>query len=106
MDFLSVKIGRQELSYDDVRLLGNLDWLQQARRHDMLLIKGLHRGYQIDIGLAYNQNSDVIGVNGTTYVPANIPSHVKKQFRFAHLVQELRVYWQPVLQISMTEKNC
>lgn len=77
MDFLSVKIGRQELSYDDVRLLGNLDWLQQARRHDMLLIKGLHRGYQIDIGLAYNQNSDVIGVNGTTYVPANIPSHVK-----------------------------
>ena len=26
----SLKIGRQELVYDDVRLLGNLDWLQQA----------------------------------------------------------------------------
>src|SRR6187402_2911225 len=29
----TVKIGRQELVYDDSRLLGNLDWLQQARRH-------------------------------------------------------------------------
>src|SRR5258706_4866967 len=34
VDYLSVKIGRQELLYDDSRLLGNLDWLQQARRHD------------------------------------------------------------------------
>jgi hypothetical protein len=32
---LSLKIGRQELVYDDVRLLGNLDWLQQGRRHDL-----------------------------------------------------------------------
>ena len=28
---LQVKLGRQELNYDDARLLGNLDWLQQAR---------------------------------------------------------------------------
>ena len=27
----ALKIGRQELVYDDVRLLGNLDWLQQAQ---------------------------------------------------------------------------
>lgn len=36
-DNLSLKIGRQELIYDDVRLLGNLDWLQQGRRFDMAL---------------------------------------------------------------------
>ena len=36
IDLMSIKIGRQELIYDDVRLIGNLDWLQQARRHDML----------------------------------------------------------------------
>jgi hypothetical protein len=27
----ALKIGRQELLYDDSRLLGNLDWLQQAQ---------------------------------------------------------------------------
>ena len=44
LDLLTVKIGRQELIYDDVRLIGNLDWLQQARRHDMMLLKAVHHG--------------------------------------------------------------
>ena len=35
---LSLKVGRQELLYDDSRLLGNLDWLQQGRRHDAALL--------------------------------------------------------------------
>jgi hypothetical protein len=71
-DALSVKIGRQELIYDDVRLIGNLDWLQQARRHDMVLLKGVHHGWQFDIGQAFNQNNDAFGLTGTSYVPANI----------------------------------
>ncbi|MEA5140729.1 alginate export family protein [Arcicella rigui] len=72
VDLLSIKIGRQELIYDDVRLIGNLDWLQQARRHDMVLLKGVHHGWQFDIGLAYNQNSDAFGITNTSYVPANL----------------------------------
>jgi hypothetical protein len=52
------KIGRQELVYDDVRLLGNLDWLQQARRHDAALIKFDHKGWTIHLGAAYNQNAE------------------------------------------------
>jgi hypothetical protein len=74
---LSLKIGRQELIYDDVRLLGNLDWLQQARRHDMALLKMLHKGWQVDIGYAFNQNSDAFGITGTSYVPGNLPAYVK-----------------------------
>ncbi len=77
LDFLSIKIGRQELSYDDVRLLGNLDWLQQGRRHDMALLKTMHKGWQVDIGYAYNQNSDAFGITNTSYVPANVPAYVK-----------------------------
>jgi hypothetical protein len=76
-DLMSVKIGRQELSYDDVRLIGNLDWLQQARRHDMALLKTIHKGYQVEIGFAYNQNSDAFGISSTGYVPANIAPYVK-----------------------------
>lgn len=74
---LSLKIGRQELSYDDVRLIGNLDWLQQGRRHDMALLKILHKGWQADIGYAFNQNTDAFGITGTSYVPGNLPAYVK-----------------------------
>lgn len=76
-DQLSLKIGRQELSYDDVRLIGNLDWLQQGRRHDMALLKMMHNGWQVDLGYAYNQNSDAFGITNTSYVPGNIPAYVK-----------------------------
>jgi hypothetical protein len=54
----SVKIGRQELVYDDVRLLGNLDWLQQARRHDAILFKFEHKGWIAHLGGAFNQNAE------------------------------------------------
>src|SRR5690606_3857444 len=54
----SIKIGRQELVYDDVRLLGNLDWLQQARRHDAAVIKFDHNGLTAHLGAAYNQNAE------------------------------------------------
>lgn len=55
---LTLKVGRQELVYDDVRLLGNLDWLQQARRHDAVLLKLSHNGYTFHAGAAYNQNAE------------------------------------------------
>lgn len=54
----SVRIGRQELVYDDVRLLGNLDWLQQARRHDAVVFKFDHRGWTAHLGAALNQNAE------------------------------------------------
>ncbi|WP_339648546.1 alginate export family protein, partial [uncultured Salegentibacter sp.] len=33
-DNFSVKLGRQELNYDNFRFLGNLDWALQGRAHD------------------------------------------------------------------------
>jgi len=54
----TVKIGRQELVYDDSRLLGNLDWLQQARRHDAALVKFDHAGWTAHVGAAFNQNAE------------------------------------------------
>ncbi|HSC55465.1 MAG TPA: alginate export family protein [Phnomibacter sp.] len=77
LDLLSLKIGRQELAYDDARLIGNLDWLQQGRRHDMALLKALHHGWQIEVGQAFNQNTDAFGYTGTGYVPGNVPAYVK-----------------------------
>ncbi len=75
VDQLSFKIGRQELVYDDGRLLGNVDWLQQGRRFDMALLKLQHHGWQAELGYAYNQNGE--NAAGTAYVPGNVPSVVK-----------------------------
>ncbi len=76
LDNLSVKIGRQALIYDDVRLLGDLDWLQQARRHDAIVLKAQHHGWQFDVGLGFNQNNDNFGNTGTAYVAGNVPAYI------------------------------
>jgi hypothetical protein len=55
---LSLKIGRQEISYDDERLLGGLNWLQQARRHDAAILKFAHKTWTVDVGAAFNQNRE------------------------------------------------
>jgi hypothetical protein len=77
VEYFSVKIGRQELLYDDSRLLGNLDWLQQARRHDAIVFKLLQSGWQVDLGAAFNQNTDAFNYNGTYYTPANVSPYVR-----------------------------
>ncbi len=77
VEYFAVKIGRQELLYDDSRLLGNLDWLQQARRHDAIVFKILNKGWQFDLGAAFNQNTDAFNYNGTYYTPANVMPYVK-----------------------------
>ena len=61
----SIKMGRQEIIYDDHRLLGNLDWLQQARRHDALIAKFQAGRWSLHAGAAYNQNKE--SASGTIY---------------------------------------
>lgn len=81
VEYFSVKIGRQELLYDDSRLLGNLDWLQQARRHDAIVFKLLQSGWQVDLGAAFNQNTDAFNYSGTYYAAAK--NYKAMQFLYA-----------------------
>jgi len=53
-DKFSVKLGRQELNYDDQRILGAVNWAQQARSHDLALFK-YEDGFKLHFGLAVNQ---------------------------------------------------
>ena len=62
---ISLKLGRQELIYDDQRLLGNLDWLQQARRHDAAIVKYESTNWIAHLGGAFNQNKE--NATGTIY---------------------------------------
>ncbi|MDX1327880.1 MAG: alginate export family protein, partial [Arenibacter sp.] len=61
---VSVKLGRQEISYDDHRIFGNVGWAQQGRSHDALLLKYQKSNFNIHLGLAYNQDGE--NLFGTT----------------------------------------
>ncbi len=64
-DSLFIKTGRQEIYYDNGRLLDNGGFNQIGTVHDALLLKYNIRGFSADLGLAYNQSKDT--VNSTDY---------------------------------------
>ena len=88
---LSLKIGRQEISYDDQKVLGGLDWLQQGRRHDAIVFRFANKGWIADLGAAFNQNKELN--TGTVYngVPTaygagtNGIGTMYKSFQYAYL---------------------
>ncbi|MBW6492666.1 MAG: alginate export family protein [Lentimicrobium sp.] len=65
---LSLKAGRMELVYDDARMLGNVDWAQQGRSHDIGLIKYEKNVWKFHAGLAYNQDKEQM--SGRVYTVA------------------------------------
>lgn len=53
----SLKLGRQEIDYDDARIIGSVGWAQQARSHDAAILKFKAEKIKADLGFAYNQDS-------------------------------------------------
>ncbi len=56
---LSIKVGRQIISYDNQRFLGGLEWAQQGRRHDAFVFKYAKAKSKLDIGIALNNDDTV-----------------------------------------------
>ena len=65
---LTLRAGRQELVYDNHRLLGNVNWTQQGRSHDALRLRFKDEDTELsaDVGLAYNQEGENILNNDFT----------------------------------------
>lgn len=87
-DIFAIKVGRQELAYDDQRILGNVGWAQQARSHDAMLLKfnNLGSNIRLDVGATYNQESEK---NKNTSYP-----HTNKAMQYAWLNQSTdKFYW-------------
>lgn len=80
----SLKMGRQELAYDDHRILGNLDWANLTISHDALVIKYANKkkDFNWHIGGAYNQVGEPLF--GTKYPLKNY-----KHFVFSWLRKDL-----------------
>ena len=58
----SIRIGRQELNYDDERILGGLDWHQAGRWHDVALFRYEPESFTLHAAAGVSQdNENVIG---------------------------------------------
>lgn len=77
-DKWSGKIGRQVLSYDNQRILGEIGWAQQAQSHDALLFSYKKSKSQLDLGLALNNS------NENVYETAYNTTYKNMQFAWFH----------------------
>lgn len=62
---LFAKVGRQELAYDDERIMGRNDWAVAALSHDVLKFGYEGHGHKLHGILAFNQNAE--NTNGGTF---------------------------------------
>jgi hypothetical protein len=77
---IAVRAGRQELIYDNHRIFGNVGWAQQARSHDLAMIKYTKKKLKVDLGLAFNQDSE--SLFETTYTTQG--NYKTMQYVWAH----------------------
>ena len=77
----NLKLGRQEIIYDDSRIFGNVGWAQQARSHDAIIakIKTSEKG-RLDIGFALNSDSQ----SGIKTIYSNVAGYKTFQYAWYH----------------------
>ena len=75
---VALKIGRQEIVYNDARIFGNVDWAQQGRSHDVAMLKVKDGKFKLDLGLAFNQDGESLTGNILT-------TNTYKSFQYAWL---------------------
>ncbi len=68
-DKWSARMGRQVLSYDNQRILGEQDWGQQAQSHDAFTVTYQTEKQKLDFGGAYNSTAE--NTFQTPYTVAN-----------------------------------
>ncbi len=80
-DKVTLKLGRQEIVYDDHRIFGNVGWAQQARSHDAFLFKYTpNKNNRLDLGFAVNADSE--GITDVLY--SNAAGYKAFQYAWYH----------------------
>ncbi|MFK5972362.1 MAG: alginate export family protein [Flavobacteriaceae bacterium] len=78
---ISLKLGRQEIVYDDHRIFGNVGWAQQARSHDAFIFKYVaDQKNRLDIGLALNADTQ----GGVDALYSNAAGYKTFQYAWYH----------------------
>jgi hypothetical protein len=82
---MAVRVGRQELDYDNARFLGGLDWAQQGRSHDAARwMYADTSGFSVHAGAGFNQNvpSEPTQLSGTFY--SGLDNYKTMQYLWLH----------------------
>ncbi|MCH7400814.1 hypothetical protein ACFOUP_12605 [Belliella kenyensis] len=104
----AIKLGRQELNYDNFRFLGNLDWALQARSHDFALVKYEKKFMKLHFGGAYNQAEQTLieqpYLIPLQYKTAQMARYENKwgKFMFSALAWNDGRYWQEIDNLGNT----
>lgn len=81
-DYLKLKIGRQELSIDDERLVGKRNWSNPGLSYDAAVFKYKKNDFSIDVVLSYNNT--ILNLFAGEFSPIKIKSlnyvYLKKKF--------------------------
>ncbi|WP_456314562.1 alginate export family protein [Pseudomonas shirazensis] len=75
----SARMGRQVLSYDNQRILGEQDWGQQAQSHDALTVSFHTEKHHLDFGGAYNSDAE-----NTFQTPYTVANYKAMQYAWYH----------------------
>ena len=75
----SAKMGRQEISYDNQRILGGLDWAQQGQSHDALRLTYKNEKSHLDVGYALSAMGETL-----VETPYTVASYKNMQFAWYH----------------------
>ncbi|WP_343616902.1 alginate export family protein [Flavobacterium sp.] len=75
----SARMGRQVLSYDNQRILGEQDWAQQAESHDALTVSFHTETQKLDFGGAYNSTAENI-----IQTPYTVSNYKTLQYAWYH----------------------
>jgi hypothetical protein len=100
-----IKLGRQELNYDNARFLGNLDWALQARAHDFGLVKYEKGNTKLHFGGGYNQDAQQLSGNIFT-----TPNQYKlaQMARYENLLGKLQfslLFWNDGRQYTINDST-
>ena len=74
----SARLGRQVLSYDNQRIMGEIDWAQQGQSHDAALLTFKPNNHQLDLGFAVNSDAEKL------YRDVNTASYKHMQYAWYH----------------------
>ena len=80
---LFLKIGRQELAYDDGRIIGNDDWTMTAPTHDVLKLGYDGDNHKVHLLAAYNQDAENID-SGNSYYSGGLQPYKTMQTLWYH----------------------
>lgn len=73
------RIGRQILSYDNQRIFGEIDWIQQGQSFDAILVSYKKSSSQLDLGFALNNVAET-----NVEVPYTVPTFKNFQYAWYH----------------------